>query len=76
MDVADKTIDSVVSTLVLCSVPSLDTTLKEILRVLKPGGTFLFIEHIAAPPGTWLRKIQGVIRPVWKAIADGCNPDR
>lgn len=67
---------SVASTLVLCSVPSLETRFKKILRVLKPGGTFLFIEHIAAQPGTWLRKMQGVIPPVWKAIADGCNPDR
>lgn len=76
MKVEDNSMDYVISTLVLCSVPSLEATLKEILRVLKPGGTFLFLEHIAAPQGSLLRRVQRVIRPLWKAIADGCNPDR
>ena len=72
----DNSIDAVVSTLVLCSVPDLAGSLQEILRVLKPGGRFLFIEHVAAPHGTWLRRIQRGIRPVWKVIGDGCHPDR
>jgi len=49
---ADASFDAVVSTLVLCSVPELDTTLREVWRVLKPGGRFLFLEHVAAAPGT------------------------
>jgi hypothetical protein len=44
--------------------------------VLKPGGTFVFLEHVAAPPGTRLRRIQGAIRPLWKVIGEGCHPDR
>ncbi|MDJ0797738.1 MAG: class I SAM-dependent methyltransferase [Calothrix sp. MO_167.B12] len=76
MDIEDNSMDFVISTLVLCSVPNLSATLEEILRVLKPGGTFLFLEHVAAPQGSLLRKIQRVIRPLWKAVADGCNPDR
>lgn len=68
--------NAVVSTLVLCSVPNLPSTLQEILRVLKPGGRFLFIEHVAAPQGTWLRRVQSGVKPIWKAIGDGCNPDR
>jgi hypothetical protein len=44
--------------------------------VLKPGGRFFFLEHVAAPQGTWLRRIQSGIRPIWKVIADGCHPDR
>ncbi|KAF3885256.1 MULTISPECIES: class I SAM-dependent methyltransferase [Nostocales] len=76
IDAEDNSMDAVVSTLVLCSVPNLYNTLQEILRVLKPGGHFLFIEHVAAPQETMLRKIQSTIRPVWKLIGDGCSPDR
>ncbi len=76
LDVPDHSIDAVVSTLVLCSVPEVPETLGEILRVLRPGGRFIFIEHVAAPPGTWLRRVQRWARPVSSALADGCCPDR
>lgn len=75
-NIADHSIDTVISTLVLCSVPDLKATLKEIFRVLKPNGTFLFIEHVAAPSGTLLRQVQSGIRPLWTRIGDGCCPDR
>ena len=73
---ADQSIDAVVSTLVLCSVLNPEAVLREILRVLKPGGRFVFLEHVAAPEGTRLRKVQRFIRPLWKRLADGCYPDR
>ncbi|MEH2447167.1 MAG: class I SAM-dependent methyltransferase [Nostoc sp.] len=76
LDAEDNSIDTVVSTLVLCSVPNIDYTLQAILRVLKPGGRFLFIEHVAAPQGTLLRKLQSAISPIWKVIGDGCHPNR
>ncbi|WP_414586464.1 class I SAM-dependent methyltransferase [Scytonema sp. PCC 10023] len=76
IDAEDNSMDAVVSTLVLCSVPNLAATLQEVLRVLKPGGSFLFIEHVAAPQGTLLRQVQSTIRPIWKVLADGCHPDR
>ncbi|QKQ74622.1 class I SAM-dependent methyltransferase [Nostoc sp. TCL240-02] len=76
LDAEDNSIDTVVSTLVLCSVPNIDYTLQAILRVLKPGGRFLFIEHVAATKGTVLRQVQSAIRPIWKVIGDGCHPDR
>ncbi|HCF27628.1 MAG TPA: class I SAM-dependent methyltransferase [Cyanobacteria bacterium UBA11049] len=72
----DNSIDAVVSTLVLCSIPNLPSTLQEIRRVLKPGGRFFFLEHVAAPQGTLLRNIQSGIKPIWKVLADGCHPDR
>ncbi len=72
----DASIDAVVSTLVLCSVRDPERVLREIARVLKPGGEFVFIEHVAAPGGTRLRRIQRMIRPLWKVICDGCCPDR
>ncbi|MEH1919271.1 class I SAM-dependent methyltransferase [Nostoc sp.] len=76
LDAEDNSIDTVVSTLILCSVPNIDYTLQAILRVLKPGGRFLFIEHVAADQGSLLRQIQNTVSPIWKAIGNGCHPDR
>jgi ubiquinone/menaquinone biosynthesis C-methylase UbiE len=76
LDLPDNSLDGVISTLVLCSVPNLAATLDEIYRVLKPGGTFYFIEHVAAPSGTLLRKVQDGIRPVWQILGEGCQPNR
>ncbi len=72
----DGSFDAVVTTLVLCSVSDLARSLQEILRVLKPGGRFVFIEHVAAPAGSRTRHLQRWIRPLWKVIGDGCHPDR
>jgi ubiquinone/menaquinone biosynthesis C-methylase UbiE len=72
----DGSIDAVLSTLVLCSVPETDRALREILRILRPGGQFLFMEHVAAPEGSWLRRAQALVRPVWRVLGDGCEPDR
>ena len=74
--VDDATIDCVVCTLVLCSVTDPAQVLSEVKRVLKPGGRFYFIEHVAAPRKTWRRRGQRTLRPVWKFLADGCCPDR
>ncbi len=75
LPVADESFDAVVCTLVLCSVGDVDAVLAEVRRVLKPGGRFLFIEHVAAKGGsrlTWQRRIE----PVWKRLADGCHLTR
>jgi SAM-dependent methyltransferase len=72
----DESTDVVVSTLVLCSVPDVSGALREIHRVLKPGGRFLFIEHVADSPGTWLRRTQRLLRPFVRTLADGCHLDR
>lgn len=69
-------VDAVISTLVLCSVPDLATTLAQIFSSLRPGGQFLFIEHVAAAKGTLLRQVQSGMRPLWQVIGDGCCPDR
>lgn len=69
-------VDTVISTLVLCSVPDLDATLEEVHRVLAPGGRFVFLEHVAAPSGSLLRGVQRGIKPIWRALGDGCRPDR
>jgi len=64
-DVPDNSIDVVVSTLVLCSVRNLELTLKEVQRVLAPGGKFYYWEHVHDVPGTWLHTIQSFLAPVW-----------
>jgi ubiquinone/menaquinone biosynthesis C-methylase UbiE len=76
LPVADGGADAVVSTLVLCSVSDPTRVLGEILRVLKPGGRFVFIEHVAAGSGTRLRTAQHLLRPLWKRLADGCDLER
>ncbi|CAN7129442.1 unnamed protein product [Brassica rapa subsp. narinosa] len=72
----DNSVDAVISTLVLCSVPDVKQTLQEIKRVLKPGGIFLFIEHVAAEDGTFFRHVQNVLDPLQQVVADGCHLTR
>lgn len=72
----DNSMDVVVGTLVLCSVNNIDMALREIKRVLKPGGLYVFIEHVAAPDGTLLRLVQGALDPLQQFVADGCHLTR
>ncbi|KAK7274859.1 hypothetical protein RIF29_15958 [Crotalaria pallida] len=72
----DASVDAVVGTLVLCSVNDVDMTLKEVMRVLRPGGQYMFVEHVAAKDGTFLKFIQRVLDPLQQAIADGCHLSR
>jgi ubiquinone/menaquinone biosynthesis C-methylase UbiE len=76
LPVESASVDFAVSTLVLCSVVDQKRAVREILRVLKPGGRFLFIEHVAAPRRTLLRRIQTAVKPLWRRLGDGCHPDR
>lgn len=71
---ADATFDTVVLTLVLCTVPDQATTLREARRVLAPGGTLLFLEHVR---GTgWTSRAQRGVQPLWRVAAAGCHPAR
>ena len=69
----DDSADIVLTTLVLCSVPDVDTVFAEIRRILRPGGRFICIEHIAAPRRTAMRTIQNICAPCWRIFADGCR---
>lgn len=73
---ADASLDGVITTLVLCSVADVRAVLAEIRRVLRPGGRYVFVEHVAAPEGTWLRRIQRWSNPISRWIGDGCEADR
>jgi ubiquinone/menaquinone biosynthesis C-methylase UbiE len=75
LPMADNTFDSVVSTWTLCSIANVEAALKEIHRVLKPGGRFFFIEHGASPEPT-VYQWQNRLTPVQKRIADGCHLNR
>ncbi|CAL4967061.1 unnamed protein product [Urochloa decumbens] len=72
----DNSMDVVIGTLVLCSVNNIDMALREICRVLKPGGLYLFVEHVAAPDGSLLRFVQGAFDPLQQFVADGCHLTR
>ncbi len=69
----DESADAVVATMVLCSVKDQARSLQEFLRVLKPGGRFVFMEHVAAENGSRLLMVQHVINPGWRIVADGCQ---
>ena len=76
MNLPANSADVVVSTLVLCSVANLEVVLAEIQRVLKPGGRFIFLEHVAAAAGSRQRRHQDLLTPVWRYCAGGCRPNR
>ena len=71
----DGEFDAAVASLVLCSVPDQATALAEVHRVLRPGGELRFYEHVVGNT-SGLARLQRLIRPGWKLVAGGCNPDR
>lgn len=75
LPVADGSIDTVVVTLVLCTVGDLPATLDEVARALKPGGRLLFIEHVRSDDPQLARKQDRLERP-WRFVAHGCHPNR
>ena len=72
---ADASFDAVVTTLVLCMVSDADAVVREARRVLKPGGAFLFYEHVVSPRprGEWCQR---KLNPLWRWATTGCNLDR
>lgn len=75
MPFEDGRFDTVLTTFTLCSVQDGEQVLKEMRRVLKPGGKILFLEHGRAPdagPEKWQKRIE----PMWKHIAGGCHLHR
>ncbi|XP_012249522.1 methyltransferase-like protein 7A [Bombus impatiens] len=70
-------VDVVVTTRSLCSVKSLQSTLREIHRVLTPGGQYLFIEHVPENEGTFVRWLQKVLSQtkIWPSLFGGCHLD-
>ncbi len=72
----DASADVVVSSLVLCSVQDPDAVLAEVRRILRPGGTFRFAEHVVARRRTLTRLAQRVLRRPWAWTFEGCSCER
>lgn len=71
----DDSIDTIVLTYTLCTIPDYRQALMEMTRVLKPSGRLIFSEHGLAPDLN-VRKWQARVNPVWKRLAGGCNLNR
>lgn len=69
-------VDTVISSLVLCTVGDPDAVLAEVRRILRPGGAFRFVEHVAAPTGTATRAVQRAVRRPWAWTFEGCSCER
>ncbi len=76
LPIPDDSIDSVLLAYVLCTVEDVDAALAEVRRVLRPGGVVCVMEHVRAPEGSWLRRSQRIVAPVWPRLAGGCHADR
>jgi ubiquinone/menaquinone biosynthesis C-methylase UbiE len=76
LELADASVDAVVCSFVLCSVTDQDAALAEAHRVLRPGGRFVFAEHVAAPAGTWTRRRQDASAAVRGLAGIACRPNR
>jgi ubiquinone/menaquinone biosynthesis C-methylase UbiE len=75
LPLVDSSIDTVVMTWTLCSIPNPVTALQQAKRVLKPAGRMIFIEH-GRSPDKGVRVWQDRITPVWKRIGGGCHLNR
>jgi ubiquinone/menaquinone biosynthesis C-methylase UbiE len=71
----DGSVDTVVITYTLCTIPDTAVALGQMRRVLKPGGELIFCEHGAAPDAN-VRRWQDRINPVWRRFGGGCHLNR
>nr|XP_020448828.1 methyltransferase-like protein 7A [Monopterus albus] len=74
--VEDESVDAVVITHVLCSVRNIKQTLREVHRILRPGGAYFFLEHVVADASTWTYFFQHVLLPAWCYLSHGCEVTR
>ncbi len=71
----NHSVDTILLTYTLCTIPDWETALNQMKRVLKPGGKLLFCEHGEAPDES-IKRWQQRINPYWKKVAGGCNLNR
>ena len=70
-----NSIDTVLVTYTLCTIPDTTPALRQMSRVLRPGGELIFCEHGAAPDAS-VRRWQDRLNPIWKRLGGGCNLNR
>ena len=73
---ADHSVENIVSTWTMCSIADLAQALQEIHRVLKPEGNLHLIEHVQYHDNSTLKKLQDLLTPIQKVLADGCHLNR
>ncbi len=73
---ADHSVENIVSTWTMCSIVDLTQALQEIHRVLKPEGNLHLIEHVQYHDNSTLKKLQDLLTPIQKVLADGCHLNR
>lgn len=76
IDVPDETADGLVGTLLLCGVDDPAAVVAEAYRLLKPGGTYFFIEHVVAPKGSRTHTVQRVLHRPHRWMFNGCEVNR
>lgn len=76
IDLPDGSADAVITSWVLCTVADPEAVLAEVRRVLKPGGRYAFVEHVAAPPGSGVRRVQDAVFAPWRWMFEGCHTNR
>lgn len=76
IDLPDASTETVISSLVLCTVSDPAAVLAEIRRILVPGGRFSFAEHVVAKPRTPTRWSQRILRRPWAWVFEGCSCER
>ncbi|WP_406829389.1 methyltransferase domain-containing protein [Pedococcus sp. KACC 23699] len=72
----DGSVDAVVTTFALCSVRRPGAAVAEVRRVVRPGGRLVFLEHVGAPEGTAIRRLQAAVAPCNRLLDHGCDPTR
>lgn len=75
LPLADRCVDTILTTWTLCSIPDVRSALAEMRRVLRPGGRLLFIEHGRSPDRS-VHRWQDRLTPLWARIAGGCQLNR
>jgi SAM-dependent methyltransferase len=76
LDLPDQSADAILCSLVLCTVTDPDRVLAEILRVLRPGGRFVCMEHVAAPAESFIGRLQRLVFRPWRWFFEGCHTHR
>ncbi|HEX9399459.1 MAG TPA: methyltransferase domain-containing protein [Anaeromyxobacter sp.] len=72
----DGSVDAVISSLVLCTVTDPARALAEVRRVLRPDGRFWCVEHVAAPEGSLIARVQRLVKRPWRWFFEGCDTHR
>ncbi|HET7754030.1 MAG TPA: class I SAM-dependent methyltransferase [Anaeromyxobacteraceae bacterium] len=76
LPVPDASVDAVISSLVLCTVTDPERALAEVRRVLRADGRFWCVEHVAAPLGSGIARVQRIVKRPWRWLFEGCDTQR